>query len=218
MAEETKRDEMDEQQAAGDTPQEPTSRLRWRKRENDAGKSKEAGATVSDVDAETVSDLQEQISVERAKADEMKQQWLRAQADFANYRRRVEQEREQQARLAAWTVIQDIVPILDNLDLTLANLPESVRSLPWTDGLLLVDRQLRATLEKQGLKPIEAVGTLFDPALHEAIMHQESSEHADNEIMSELRRGYLLHDKVVRPTLVKVAKHVENAEQAQEGK
>jgi molecular chaperone GrpE len=143
---------------------------------------------------------------------------LRTQADFVNYKRRVEQEREQQARLATWTVVQDIVPILDNLDLTLANMPDSVRSLPWTEGLLLVDRQLRATLERQGLRPIDAVGTIFDPTLHDAIMHEESSEHADNEIIAELRRGYMLNDKVVRPTLVKVAKHVENVEEAQEGK
>jgi molecular chaperone GrpE len=168
--------------------------------------------------ADEVAELQEQITAERARADDLKQQVLRVQADFANYKRRVEQDREQQARLAAWTVVQDIVPILDNLDLTLANMPDSVRGLPWTEGLLLVDRQLRATLERQGLRPIEAVGTIFDPTLHDAIMHEESSEHDDNEIIAELRRGYTLNDKVVRPTLVKVAKHVENVEEAQEGK
>jgi molecular chaperone GrpE len=220
MAEETKRDNMDEEQTGGETSQEPTSRLRWRRRENDAARGKEAGAAVSDADADLVSDLQEQIGAERTRADDLKQQVLRAQADFANYRRRIEQEREQQSRLASWAVVRDIVPILDNIDLTLANMPEEVRGLPWTSGLLLVDRQLRATLEKQGLKPIEIepVGTLFNPTLHEAIMHEESSTHADNEIIAELRRGYLLHDKVVRPTLVKVAKHVGVTEQTQEEK
>jgi len=79
--------------------------------------------------------------------------------------------------------------------------------------LRLVDRNLRGTLEKQGLKPIEAVGAKFDPMLHEAIIHEESPDHADDEVIAELRRGYMLHDRVVRPTLVKVAKHVEPAEE-----
>jgi molecular chaperone GrpE len=219
MADETQQEELHDQQPAAEAPQEQPTRMRWRRRGNDSTKTKEAGAAVSDTaTADEVAELQEQITAERARADDLKQQVLRVQADFANYKRRVEQDREQQARLAAWTVVQDIVPILDNLDLTLANMPDSVRGLPWTEGLLLVDRQLRATLERQGLRPIEAVGTIFDPTLHDAIMHEESSEHDDNEIIAELRRGYTLNDKVVRPTLVKVAKHVENVEEAQEGK
>jgi molecular chaperone GrpE len=219
MAEETKQDEIEDQQTGGEAPQEQNRGSRWRWRGNDTSRSKDAGAAVSDSgDADAVSALQEQIVAERAKSEELKQQVLRAQADFVNYKRRVEQDREQQARQATWTVVQDIVPILDNLDLTLANMPEAVRGLSWADGLLLVDRQLRATLERQGLRPIEAVGTIFDPTLHEAIVHEESSEHADNEIIAELRRGYLLNDKVVRPTLVKVAKHVDNDTQTQEGK
>jgi molecular chaperone GrpE len=219
MADETKQDELNDQQPAAEAPQEPNSRMRWRRRVNDSTKTKDAGAAVSDTAAaDMISDLQELLLAERAKVEDLKQQGLRAQADFVNYKRRVEQEREQQARLATWTVVQDIVPILDNLDLTLANMPDSVRGLPWTEGLLLVDRQLRATLERQGLRPIDAVGTIFDPTLHDAIVHEESSEHADNEIIAELRRGYMLNDKVVRPTLVKVAKHVENDEEAQEGK
>jgi molecular chaperone GrpE len=218
MADETKQDELNNQQSAAEAPQEQNSRLRWRRRGNDSTKAKDAGDAVSDAAGDEISELQEQVLAERGRADDLKQQLLRTQADFVNFRRRVEQEREQQARLATWTVVQDIVPILDNLDLTLANMPDSVRSLPWTEGLLLVDRQLRATLERQGLRPIDAVGTIFDPTLHDAIMHEESSEHTDNEIIAELRRGYMLNDKVVRPTLVKVAKHVENVEEAQEGK
>jgi molecular chaperone GrpE len=215
MADEIKQEDMQDQQATDQAPQEQSGRLRWRRRGNDAGKSKDAGAADADGAADEVNDLQEQVLAERAKAEELKQQVLRAQADFVNYKRRVEQDKDQQARQAAWTIVKDIVPILDNLDLTLANMPEEVRGLSWTDGLMLVDRQLRATLEKQGLRPIEAMGATFDPTLHEAILHEESTEHADNEIMAELRRGYWLNDRVVRPTLVKVAKHVDNDTQAQ---
>jgi molecular chaperone GrpE len=218
MAEETKQDEVNERQATGQASQDQSTRARWRRRGSEGANAKDAGAPEAEAgDTATIADLKEQLAFEQAKADEFKQQVARAQADFVNYKRRMEQDREQQARLIAWTVVQDIVPILDNLDLTLANMPEAVRELSWAEGLLLVDRQLRATLEKQGLRPIDAVGTSFNPSLHEAIVHEESSEHADNEIIAELRRGYVLHDKVVRPTLVKVAKHVESAEQEQEG-
>jgi molecular chaperone GrpE len=219
MAEETKQDDVQEPQTPAQAAQEQGSRARWRWRAGEGGKPKDAGdADAPAVDAAAIAELQEQLAAEHAKAEDLKQQVLRAQADYVNYKRRVEQDQRQQARLAAWTVVRDMVPILDNLDLTLANMPEAVRGLSWTEGLLLVDRQLRATLEKQGLRPIEAVGRSFDPTLHEAIVHEESSEHPDNEIIAELRRGYVLYDKVVRPTLVKVAKHVERAEQAQEGK
>lgn len=100
-----------------------------------------------------------------------------------------------------------MLPVLDNLDRLLATMPDAVKGLPWAEGLVLVDRHLRGTLEKQGLKPIEAVGARFDPMLHEAIIHEDSDEYADDEVTAELRRGYVLHDKVVRPTLVKVARH-----------
>jgi molecular chaperone GrpE len=160
--------------------------------------------------------VQERVGAEQAKTEDAVQRLARTQADFANYKRRNEQEREQQARYATLLLVSEMLPVLDNLDRALTTVPESVTGLPWTDGLLLVDRQLRATLEKQGLQPIVAVGQHFDPMHHEAIIHEESTEHADDEVIAELRRGYMLHDKVVRPTLVKVAKHIEPATSASE--
>jgi molecular chaperone GrpE len=160
--------------------------------------------------------IQTRLGEEQQKAEEAEQRLTRTQADFSNYKRRNELERDQQARFATMLLVSEMLPVLDNLDRALATLPDSLSGLPWTDGLLLVDRQLRATLEKQGLQPINAVGTRFDPMMHEAIIHEETSEHPDDEVIAELRRGYMLHDKVVRPTLVKVAKHVEPARTAQE--
>jgi molecular chaperone GrpE len=160
--------------------------------------------------------VQELLASEQARTEEAVQRLARTQADFSNYKRRNDQEREQQARYATMLLVSELLPVLDNLDRALATVPESVTGLPWTDGLLLVDRQLRATLEKQGLQPINALGTRFDPTQHEAIIHEESTEHADDEVIAELRRGYILHDRVVRPTLVKVAKHVEATAQSSE--
>jgi len=155
----------------------------------------------------------ERLAQEQVKTEEANTRWQRTQADFANYKRRNEQEREQQGRFANLVLVSELLPVLDDLDRAMVTIPETVQGLPWTDGLRLVDRNLRGTLEKQGLKPIEAVGAKFDPMLHEAIIHEESPDHADDEVIAELRRGYMLHDRVVRPTLVKVAKHVEPAEE-----
>jgi molecular chaperone GrpE len=157
----------------------------------------------------------ERLAREQVKTEEANTRWQRTQADFANYKRRNEQEREQQGRFANLVLVSELLPVLDDLDRAMVTIPEAVQGLPWTDGLRLVDRNLRGTLEKQGLKPIEAVGAKFDPMLHEAIIHEESPDHADDEVIAELRRGYMLHDRVVRPTLVKVAKHVEPAEETE---
>lgn len=155
--------------------------------------------------------VQQHLAGEQAKTEDAVQRLLRTQADFANYKRRNEQEREQQARFANLLLVQELLPVLDNLDRALATIPEAVSGLPWMDGLALVDRQLRATLEKQGLKPIVALGTRFDPMVHEAIIQEPTTDYEDDEVIAELQRGYMLHDRVVRPTLVKVAKRVESA-------
>lgn len=198
-------------------------RARWRKR--DEGRHKPAAPERADGGTNPTTSkphaaeqtpflegtIQERVATEQAKAEEATSKLARVQADFANYKRRSEQEREQQAKFATLLLVTELLPVLDNFDRALATIPEELRGMPWTEGLLLVDRQLRATLEKQGLKPIEAVGTRFDPMLHEAIISEPSSEHRDDEVIAELQRGYMLHDKVVRPTLVKVAKNTGSA-------
>lgn len=151
--------------------------------------------------------VEERLAAEQVKTEEVTARLLRAQADFSNYKRRSEQEREGQAKFATTVLVTELLPILDNFDRALATMPEEVRSLPWTEGLLLVDRHLRGTLEKQGLKPIEAVGSRFDPTMHEAIIQEESADHEDDQVIAELQRGYLMHDRVIRPSLVKVAKN-----------
>jgi molecular chaperone GrpE len=209
-------DGVETQASAGpQPPEEAASRTRWRKRD-EARRHEHSGSTPQGTaaapsgasEAGVEASYKEQLAAEQEKTEEVLGRLQRTQADFANYKRRSEQEREQQAKFATQLLVQEMLPVLDNIDRVLSTMPESVRGLPWTEGLLLVDRHLRATLEKQGLKTIESVGSRFDPMLHEAIIHEESSDHADDEIIAELRRGYTLHDRVVRPTLVKVAKHV----------
>ncbi|HEY8287416.1 MAG TPA: nucleotide exchange factor GrpE [Chloroflexota bacterium] len=214
-----------EAETAAATREGADSRRRWHRRgaqnDGDSHASEETHAAEGDDVAASLSQEQlalverlvgERLTQEQAKTEEANVRWQRTQADFANYKRRNEQERDQQGKFATLLLVSELLPVLDDLDRALATMPESVQGLPWTDGLLLVDRILRATLEKQGLRQIEAVGARFDPMLHEAIIQEESSDFADDEVVAELRRGYMLHDKVVRPTLVKVAKHVASTE------
>ncbi len=221
MAEEADEVEMQQEQTPQSGAQEhgPEPRRRWSKKTahgEGERQSTDSAASQSAIlenftpeqRAAVENIVAERVAQEQAKADEAVARLLRTQADFTNYKRRNEQEREQQGRFATLMLVSELLPVLDDLDRALGTMPDTVRGLPWTEGLLLVDRHLRATLEKQGLKPIEAVGVRFDPMLHEAIIHEESAEHADDEVIAELRRGYMLHDKVVRPTLVKVAKRV----------
>jgi molecular chaperone GrpE len=212
MAEEETENWQGTGQAAAPAPQgqhQQEQRKRGHRRHDSHGT--EAAAIAEDQQALIDQAVREAVAAEQANTEEAIVRLQRVQADFINYKRRSEQEREGQARFATMVLVKELLPILDNFDRALATMPEEVKSLPWTEGLLLVDRQLRATLEKQGLKPIEAVGTRFDPTLHEAIIQEESADHADDEVIAELQRGYMLHDKVVRPTLVKVAKNVAHA-------
>lgn len=209
-----------------DTPEQETGQInpveapqheqrgRWGKKSDrqrrpaDAETEETGGAPFTEAQQGMIEKLvEERLASEQAKTEEVTTRLLRAQADFANYKRRSEQEREGQAKFATTVLVTELLPILDNFDRALATMPDEVRSLPWTEGLLLVDRHLRGTLEKQGLKPIEAVGSRFDPTLHEAIIQEESADHEDDEVIAELQRGYVMHDRVIRPSLVKVAKN-----------
>ena len=84
-------------------------------------------------------------------------------------------------------------------------MPPEAREDPWVEGMILVERKLRSVLEAEGVTPIESVGHPFDPNVHEAVVHEPTEDHPDNQVIGELQRGYRLHDRVIRPSLVRVA-------------
>ncbi|RPH56206.1 MAG: nucleotide exchange factor GrpE [Acidobacteria bacterium] len=141
----------------------------------------------------------------RHEQEELRNQLLRKAADFDNYRKRVERERREMAELAAQDLLLELLPILDDferaLDVVVAPGAERYR-----DGVELIYRQLQELLKKRGVIPIEAVGTDFDPHVHQAVVHEASTTHRDGEVIAELRRGYRLGDRLLRPVMVKVAK------------
>ena len=139
---------------------------------------------------------------------EARDRYLRLAADFENYKKRARQEQVDVRQFAASELIARLLPALDDLHNALEHRPANVDPT-WSKGLELAVRKLEEAMASHGLTPIESVGSAFDPKLHEAIGHEESNEHPEDTVVSELRRGYRIHDRVVRPSLVRVSRRPE---------
>jgi molecular chaperone GrpE len=155
--------------------------------------------------AERIEQLEERIADAERRADQHLASWQRAAADLANFRRRTESERADFAQFSNVLLIGKLLSVLDDFDRALDNVPAELRGQPWIEGVRLVERKLRSVLEAEGLEPVPAAGVEFDPNIHEAVVHEETSDHPDNHVIAELQRGYRLRDRVIRPALVKVA-------------
>ena len=129
--------------------------------------------------------------------------YLRALADFDNYRKRVERERATAARNGTREIILSLLPVLDGFDRALEHLGS--KPSPMTEGLLAIHRKLMGLLEAQGVTPFNSVGETFNPELHEAIGSVKSDAHESGEIVDEVQRGYRWGDEVLRPARVRVA-------------
>jgi len=138
-------------------------------------------------------------------ADENFQKLLRAQADFDNFRRRSRQEKEDFAKYASIKLIEQLLPVYDNLDRALVAGKESNEVESLIKGVEMIFRQFAGILETEGLQPIDAVGQPFNPEFHQAIMQVESEEHEEGIVVEEIQKGYMLKDKVIRPSMVKVS-------------
>lgn len=161
--------------------------------------------------------LHASLEEEKAKAEDYLKNWQRAQADFINFKRRTEQERVEQTKFANSALILKIIPVLDDFERAFATLPREVEGIPWLEGIALIERKLRFILEQEGVTPIEALGNDFDPNLHEAVLLEEGTDPQHGVVVAELQKGYKLHDRVIRPTMVKVgqpmrASHVNEAD------
>jgi molecular chaperone GrpE len=150
---------------------------------------------------EDIETLKQALAEEKAKVEANLAGWQRAQADFINYKRRSEQEKEEISKFANAALMLNLLPILDDMERALASIPSKVAEFTWVEGISLIERKLRASLEVQGLSQIKALGEPFDPKLHEAAMHAKGEEGI---VIEELQKGYKLHDRVIRPTMVVV--------------
>jgi len=150
----------------------------------------------------------EELKQRAAKADESWERLLRTTADFDNYKKRAAREKQEAAKFANESLLQKLVPVLDSFDMAMAaaqnNQPESVQSLQ--TGISMVHEQLKSALAEAGLEEVDATGKRFDPNLHEAVSQQETTGVAEGQVLQQLRKGYKLRDRLLRPASVVVAK------------
>src|SRR5213595_1226696 len=149
--------------------------------------------------------LEARIAELEAAVAESKDRYLRLAADFDNYKKRARQEQVETIQHASAELINRLLPVLDDLHNVLDHKPKGIDE-SWLKGIELSVRKLEEALGTHGLQPIESVGSRFDPKLHEAVGEEESAEHPEDTVVTELRRGYRLRDRVVRPALVKVSR------------
>jgi molecular chaperone GrpE len=152
-------------------------------------------------------DLLDQLAEAQAQAAEYLDGWQRARAELANYKRRVETQRAEMILSANAELLAKLLPILDDLELALANSPNDDAEvlMEWREGITLILHKFRAVLSSVGVSPIQAEGEVFDPTVHEAISHEPSPDHESGQIIAQVRQGYKLGDRVLRASLVRVA-------------
>jgi len=157
-------------------------------------------------------DLAEALAAEKEKSTEYLASWQRSQADFLNYKRRTEQDRQDFCSFANADLVRALLPVLDDLDRALEHVPPRHGKSDWVEGVRAVARKFRTSLEAQGVKPIEALGQPFDPNLHEALRQDTGPEGV---VIDEYQKGYTLNDKLLRCSRVVVGSGEEEKEKEQ---
>jgi molecular chaperone GrpE len=163
-----------------------------------------AGVGNSSQVSEAAGSLNEQVQKLQNEKQELMNTLVRRQADFENYRKRMEKERQHDRHRAIEIFVEHLLPILDAFDRALENVDDSA-SAEYLKGFEMIRRQLADSLAKQGLKRIEAVGKEFNPHFHHAIERVETHQHPDGIVIGEMQPGYVFHERVLRPAMVRVA-------------
>jgi molecular chaperone GrpE len=149
------------------------------------------------------SNLEAELKESRELAESHYRSWQRSAADFANFKRRIDEEK----RFAERWLLQDLLPVVDDFDRAWVSLPLELRKLSWIEGLLQVHSRLFSVLQRHGVSPIETADKDFNPLEHEAVMRAEDADPLEQTaVVAELQRGYKLHDRVLRAALVKVGR------------
>ena len=189
--------------------------------ETETGQNTETDPSVEDAAAESVKEEKEETAQEEKKdkkfwkkekkdknaelVEELTDKVKRQMAEFENFRKRSEKEKAGMFEMGAKSVIEQILPVIDNFERGLAAVPEESKADPFVEGMEKIYRQFMDTMDKLNVKPIEAVGTEFNPDFHNAVMHVEDEEAGENVVVEEFQKGYLYKDQVVRHSMVKVA-------------
>ncbi len=149
--------------------------------------------------------LEDQLAAAQAEAAKNLDGWMRAQAEFANARKRMEKQRVETYQNATASVAAKLLPIIDDFERALDNVPAEIAENSWLEGVQMIQRKLAGILDGLNVAAIEAVGQPFDPMFHEAIMQEATDAFESGVVSKELQKGYQIGDKVIRPSLVYVA-------------
>ena len=164
---------------------------------NEVNDSKEEDSNAVDTAA-----IQAELDKKTQELQESEDRLMRLRADFDNFRRRTRQEKEELSAVVLQGILADLLPLLDNFERALA--VETSAEEAFKEGMSMVYNQFVASLQKNGLEPIKAVGEKFDPNFHQAVMRVEDAGQEDDTIIEELQKGYMAHGRVIRPSMVKV--------------
>jgi molecular chaperone GrpE len=166
------------------------------------------GAAKADTNEE-IEKLKAELASIQSEAAKNKDGWLRSLAEFSNYKKRQELDNANLRTFATSAFVSKVLPVLDDFDRAAKTMPESLRGMTWMDGMLLIQRKLQLILESEGVKPIDvSKNDEFNPNLHEAVSHDDAEGMGvdSGHVIEELQKGYKLGERVIRPTLVRVAR------------
>ncbi|MBW2593067.1 MAG: nucleotide exchange factor GrpE [Deltaproteobacteria bacterium] len=157
-------------------------------------------------ETEPVEDPEAILETALKKADKNYDSFLRVSAEFDNYKKRTAREMNDFRKFANESLIKDLLPVVDNLERALDSSDNDEKTDGIAAGIELTLKEILKILDRFGVKPIEALGKNFNPCFHQAVLQEETSDQADNTVLKEFQRGYMLHDRLVRPSMVVVSK------------
>ena len=188
-----------------------------------SGKARTAEAELdkteqSDIN-DSVKDLEDKLHGKEVEAKETYDRLLRVSAEFENYKKRSAREMEEFRKFANQSLIREMLSVVDNLELAM-NSTDSQKAVDKgvVEGLEMTHREILRVFERFNVKPIDAKNQAFDPTFHEAVMQEETDEFPENTVINEMQRGYLIHDRLLRPAMVVVAKPKAGQKPEQDGK
>jgi molecular chaperone GrpE len=175
--------------------------------------STEGEKTVEVQDQGKTEELKKKLEEKEKETKEVLDRMLRVAADFENYKKRAAREKEELIKFSNEEVIKAILPFVDNLERAVNHSEKVKEAQSLVEGVKLTIQQLLQSLNKFGLSPVESLGKPFDPAFHEAVMVVATDKHQPNHVVEEFHKGYLLHDRLIRPAAVSVSKPLEKEAQ-----
>jgi len=173
-----------------------------------SGSEKEECIETGDI----IKEMEAKIEVAAQEAKDNHDRLLRVSADFENYKKRSAREMEVLRKFANESLVKEMLPVVDNLERAIDSSNNNGAKNSIVEGVDMTLMEILKILEKFGVKPIESLGETFDPSFHEAVMQQESEDHAENTVLQEFQKGYMINDRLLRPAMVVVSKSKSKAE------